>query len=170
MAEPSKELLQIIAANADPRVPLSIALTMAERESTWDPTKRGAAGEYGLFQLLPATVRGSDIGYVGPFEALLDPALNTKLATGYLMVLKERFSEWPVAVRAYNGSGAAARDYAAGVFQRLPTWDNFVRSNLDFFKRAIASSGAGVLGLLAAAAIAALVLLIGSQRRRGGEA
>lgn len=164
MAEPTKELLQTIAAHADPRVPLSIVLTMAERESGFDPTRMGAAGEYGLMQLLPKTVR-EELRYNGPLEKLLEPGFNVELGTRYLTILKERFDEWPVAVRAYNGSGPAAREYAAGVFKRLPTWDKFVRENLEFFKRAIGSRGAGMLGLLAAVAVA-LLLLASLQRKR----
>jgi soluble lytic murein transglycosylase-like protein len=165
MAGPSQEILQTITAHADPRVPLPIALTMAERESTFMPTKRGAAGEYGLFQLLPKTVRGADIGYKGPLEALLEPGLNTKLATGYLALLKDRFGTWPVAIRAYNGSGAAAQSYAVGVLQRLPAWDTYVRENLAFFAKALKGKGAiGAAALVAVAAVAALLLFRGSDR------
>ncbi len=165
MPGPSNELFQTIAVHADPRVPLPIALTMAERESTFNPRKRGAAGEYGLFQLLPRTVRGADIGYKGPLEALLEPELNTKLATGYLALLKDRFGTWPVAIRAYNGSGAAAQSYAVGVLQRLPSWDKFVRENLAFFAKALKSKGVGTAALVAVAAIAALLLFHGSGDR-----
>jgi len=155
---PTAELLATIARSSDPRVPLPIVLTMAERESTFTPTKRGAAGEYGLLQLLPATVRGADIGYSGPLPALLEAGLNTRLGTRYLAVLKDRFGTWPVAIRAYNGSGPAARDYATGVLQRLPAWDTYVRDNLDFFRKAIRSRGAVPVALLAAAAVALLIL------------
>lgn len=165
MPEPSKQLLETIARHADPRVPLSIVLTMAERETHFNPSIIGKAGEFGLFQLLPKTVR-EELKYTGPPEALLEPGLNTKYATKYLVILKDRFSEWPVAVRAWNGSGAAARAYAAGVFQRLPVWDKFVRENLEFFRKAIASRGAGVLGILAAAAAVVVVLIVSAQRKR----
>lgn len=165
MPEPSKQLLETIARHADPRVPLSIVLTMAERESHFDPSIIGDAGEFGLFQLLPKTVR-EELKYTGPLEALREPGLNTKLATKYLVILKDRFAEWPVAVRAYNGSGAAARTYAAGVFQRLPVWDKFVRDNLEFFRNAIATRGAGVLGIIAAAAAVVVVLIFSSQKNR----
>jgi soluble lytic murein transglycosylase-like protein len=159
MAEPSKELLQTIAANADPRVPLTIVLTMIERESGFDPTKRGADGEWGLMQLLPSTVRGGDIGYQGPMEELAKPPVNVKLGTGYLALLKDRHGSWPVAVRAYNGSGSEARAYAEGVFQRLPSWDRFVKANLDLFRAAVRSKGFPVVLGLAAAALVALFLL-----------
>jgi len=131
---------------------------MAERESTFTPTKRGTAGEYGLLQLLPATVRGADIRYTGPLPALLEPGLNTKLGTHYLAVLKDRFGTWPVAIRAYNGSGPAAREYAAGVLQRLPAWDTYVRDNLAFFRKAIATRGTVPAALLVGAALALLLL------------
>jgi len=161
---PTSELLTTIAAHADPRVPLPIVLTMAERESTFTPTKRGAAGEWGLMQLLPATVRGGDIGYTGPLERLLEPALNVELGTRYLALLKDRHGTWPVAVRAYNGSGAAARAYSEGVFQRLPVWDRYVRDNLAFFKAAIQRRGVPMVLGLVAAAVVAFLLLTRSQR------
>lgn len=157
------EIMATIAKNRDPRVPLAIALTVAEKESTFTPTKRGAAGEFGLFQLLPATVRGGDIGYQGPLENLYDPALNTKLGTAYLALLYERFGTWPLAITHWNGSGPAARSYATSVIQRLPSWDKFVTDNAAFFRKAV--QGAGAAALVIAAAIAALFLL----RGRGGE-
>ena len=161
---PTSDLLTAIAANADPRVPLPIVLTMVERESTFTPTKRGDAGEYGLMQLLPETVRGRDIGYRGPLEDLLKAPLNVRLGTAYLALLKERHGTWPVAVRAYNGSGAAARTYSEGVFQRLPVWDRYVRDNLAFFKAAISRRGAPIVLGLVAAAVVAFFLLTRSQR------
>lgn len=168
MAEPSRALLQTIASHADPRVPLPIVLTVAERESTFTPERRGEAGEYGLMQLLPQTVRGADVGYRGPLEKLLEPGLNVELGTRYLALLKERHGTWPVAVRAYNGSGPAARAYAEGVFQRLPAWDRFVRENLAFFKAALSRRGVPIaLGIAAAAAaVFALFVLTRSQRSR----
>lgn len=165
MAEPSADILRTIASSADRRVPLPIVLTMVERESSFVPTRRGAAGEYGLMQLLPSTVRGGDVGYRGPLERLLEPGLNVQIGTRYLALLKERHGTWPVAVRAYNGSGSAARAYAEGVFQRLPTWDKFVRENLAFFKAALSSRWPIVLGVAAAALLALLFL-----RRRGAAA
>ncbi|MGI0150163.1 MAG: transglycosylase SLT domain-containing protein, partial [Thermoplasmata archaeon] len=114
MADPSKAVLEAIARNTHPKVPYPVALAMGERETGFDPTKRGAAGEIGLFQLLPKTVR-EELRYMGPLEALFDPNLNTRLATQYLDILFRRFGTWPVAIRAYNGSGPASRAYAAGV-------------------------------------------------------
>src|SRR5258708_7756388 len=154
--------MSTIAKNLDPRVPLAIALAGAEKESTFTPTKRRTPGEYGLFQILPSTARGRDIGYTGPLENLLDPALNTKLGTGYLALLYERFGTWPLAITHWNGSGPAARSYATLVIQRLPSWDKFVTDNAAFFRKAV--RGAGVAAIVIAAAVAALFLL----RGRGG--
>jgi soluble lytic murein transglycosylase-like protein len=164
VAAPDSDTLATIAKNADPRVPLPVVLAIGERESggTWNPKQRGAAGEYGLFQLLPQTVQGSDIGYRGPLEKLLELPLNTQLATRYMALLKERHGTWPVAVRAYNGSGAAARAYAEGVLQRLPSWNKFVADNLAFFKSVLSRKGTQAVALVAAAAV--LLLLIFHRR------
>jgi soluble lytic murein transglycosylase-like protein len=158
------EIMQTIAKNLDPRVPLAIALTVAEKESTFDPTKRGAAGEWGLFQLLPATVQGDDIGYSGPLEDLLDPALNTQLATGYLALLYDRFGTWPLAITHWNGSGTAARNYATAVIQRLPSWDKFVTDNAAFFQKVAKAGGSAAIVIVAA--LVALLLLRGRSEER----
>lgn len=151
MAGPSKAVLEAIARNTHPKVPYPVALAIAERESKFDPNvPEGAAGEIGLFQLLPRTVR-EELRYLGPLAALKDPNLNTKLATQYLNILFGSTGTWPVAIRAYNGSGPAARAYAAGVLGRLPTWDAFVNANVKFFQSARARIGAGVVVLIGAA-------------------
>lgn len=161
MTVPSRELLQTIAAKTAAGVPWAIALAIAERESAFDPRKVGGSGEIGLMQLLPKTVR-EELGYRGPLAALHDPALNTALGTRYLKVLFDRWKTWPVAIRAYNGSGPAARAYAAGVLagdarsSGLPTWDAFVRANQRLFDAARA--GAGWI-VVAVAALAGVLLL-----------
>ncbi len=168
MAEPSRAVLQAIAERTDPRVPYPVVLAIGERESRFDPDPpRGSSGEVGLMQILPRTLR-EELGYRGPLEALEGPEgvpRNIALGTRYLRILFDRWHTWPEAIRAWNGSGPAARAYAAGVLQRLPSWKQYVEANLEFFRTA---QGKRTLrwGLAAAAAIVVLVLMAQARRPR----
>ena len=55
-------------------VPTWFALRIARVESNYNPRMRGAAGEYGVFQMKCATAKG--IGFSGNCAALLDPRTN----------------------------------------------------------------------------------------------
>lgn len=167
MAEPSRQALQAIAERTDPSVPYPIMFAIAERESTFNDTPpRGAAGEVGMFQLLPKTLR-TELGYTGPLEALEGPAgaaRSAELASRYLARLFLRWHTWPEAIRAWNGSGSAARAYAAGVLKELPRWDAWVEARLDYF-RTVKGKRTLRWGLVAAAALAVLLLLAARRPR-----
>src|SRR6185503_10835256 len=77
-------------------VPLSIALAVAQRESGLNQNARGAAGEIGVFQLMPGTAAG--LG-VNPYD------LNQNVEGGirYLADNYRRFGDWELALQAYNG-------------------------------------------------------------------
>lgn len=169
MAEPSQAVLRLIAARTNPNVPYPIAMAVAERETGFDPSPDdGAAGELGMMQILPKTAR-EELGYTGPFSALREPGLNLELGTGYLEKLYRRWHTWPEAIRAYNGSGPAAREYAAGVIRRIPAWEQFVRSNLELFRSAQVKRAAPWI-LAAVATLAVLALMAQPGRRQELEA
>lgn len=95
-------------------VPPEIALAVATRESGlchWSPNGnvlRGKAGEYGVMQLMPDTA--ARLG-VDPND------VNDNIHGGvkYLRQLYDQTGDWSLAVQHYNGSGPAARSYAAAV-------------------------------------------------------
>jgi len=73
----------------------ALALAVAQKESSLDPSARGAAGEVGLYQLLPSTAH--DLG-VNPW----DVAENIEGGIRYLRALLDRFRDVRLALMAYN--------------------------------------------------------------------
>jgi soluble lytic murein transglycosylase-like protein len=105
---------KIIAEANDQGVPPEIALAVATQESNlchWAPNGnvlRGAAGEYGVMQLMPATA--SSLG-VDP----TDVDQNIHGGVKFLRQLYDKYGDWGLAVQHYNGSGPAAQTYAQKV-------------------------------------------------------
>jgi soluble lytic murein transglycosylase-like protein len=109
------DLRDVIIGEANAQgVPPEIALAVAADESKichWAPNGsvlRGRAGEYGVFQLMPATA--ASLG-VDP----TDVDDNIHGGVKYLRQLYDRYGNWSLAVQHYNGSGSAAQNYAARV-------------------------------------------------------
>ena len=73
-------------------VPTWFALRIAKIESGFNPRARGAAGEYGVFQLKCATAKG--IGFRGSCGSLLNAATNVQFGLKHLSL----------AVRGSNGN------------------------------------------------------------------
>lgn len=63
-------------------VPTWFALRIAHVESNYNPRMRGAAGEYGVYQMKCATAKG--IGFRGNCSALLDPRTNVQWGLRHL--------------------------------------------------------------------------------------
>jgi soluble lytic murein transglycosylase-like protein len=90
-------------------VPPSIALAVAQQESSFNPNARGAAGEIGLFQLMPATA--ASLG-VDPS----DVSQNISGGISFLAQLFQKYGNWPAALSAYNsGSPTRSTGYANSV-------------------------------------------------------
>ena len=64
------------------QLPAEIATAVMEIESGFDPLAKGAAGEIGLMQVMPATARM--LGFRGNDTELADPAVNIALGVQYL--------------------------------------------------------------------------------------
>ncbi len=105
VAAGSPELHAMIDAAADRHgVPRDLVHRVVIRESRYDPAARN--GPYmGLMQIHPQTARG--MGYQGPAEGLLDPAVNLEYAVRYLR------GAWLV---AQGDTDAAVRWYARGYY------------------------------------------------------
>ncbi|VAV96095.1 FIG016425: Soluble lytic murein transglycosylase and related regulatory proteins (some contain LysM/invasin domains) [hydrothermal vent metagenome] len=99
-------------------VPIRIALSVVQQESSFRPRARGRAGEIGLMQLKCSTARG--MGYRGSCGGLYKVSTNLTYGMRYLRKALRRGS-----VAYYNaGIGAkrlprAARRYARQVNRRL---------------------------------------------------
>jgi Transglycosylase SLT domain len=94
----------------------AIALGVAEKETGFDQSARGKAGEVGVFQLMPGTARS-----LGVDPSDLDQ--NIQGGISYLLQLYGRFHDWQKAITAYNGKGPMARAYAEDVLgNRIPRY------------------------------------------------
>ena len=84
-------------------VPPDLAVAVARRESSLSQDARGAAGEVGLFQLMPGTAQ--ELG-VNPY----DTGQNIAGGVTYLRQQYDRFGDWGLALAAYNaGPSRVAR-------------------------------------------------------------
>ncbi len=105
----SRELYHIIRANNRSGLPLEIVLAQAGAESSFRPWLAGDVGEIGLFQLKSVTANDQGLGKYKASQ-VLDPALNTRLATTYMGTLVRQFGNVRTALAAYNqGPGNTMR-------------------------------------------------------------
>jgi len=84
-------------------VPPALAIAVAQTESSLNPNATGAAGEQGLFQLMPATA--AQLGVTDGY----DPTQNIQGGVAYLSQLYAQYGDWNTALLAYNaGPGNVA--------------------------------------------------------------
>lgn len=84
-------------------VPPEIALAVANRESGFQQSARGAKGEVGVMQLMPPTAAALGVD-------AYDPEQNIRGGVQLLRDEYARFGDWPYALAAYNcGAGCAAK-------------------------------------------------------------
>ncbi|MEP5760735.1 MAG: lytic transglycosylase domain-containing protein [Litoreibacter sp.] len=96
-------------------VPDAFALSIARRESEFDPVVISPAGARGLMQLMPGTAkdmsrkRGEEFSLSG---LLSNPSYNARLGTAYLEGLSDRYRSNPVLMSiAYNAGPGRADDW-----------------------------------------------------------
>lgn len=88
---------QILDSAKKHGIPAHIAFGLVSAESQFKPNARGADGEYGLTQLMPATARG--LGVNNP----LDPAQNLEGGFRHLSGLGKKYDgNWELALTEYN--------------------------------------------------------------------
>ena len=87
---------QIQAAAPSYGVPPSLALAVAQQESSLNPNAVSPKGAQGLFQLMPATA--ASLGVTNPF----DPSQSIAGGLTYLKSLYDQFGNWSDALIAYN--------------------------------------------------------------------
>lgn len=96
-------------------VPTELVLSIARRESEFDPAVISNAGAAGLMQLMPGTAREMaqtlDLPYSAP-RLLEDPAYNARLGGAYLAELHENFGSNIILIAAaYNAGPGRVRQW-----------------------------------------------------------
>lgn len=108
-------------------VPAELALSIARRESEFDPTAGSSVGAQGLMQLMPGTAEmmAGKLGVAYTPSKITDPDYNAKLGAEYLATLRTQFGNSPVLVAAgYNaGPGRPRRWIEERGDPRSPTVD-----------------------------------------------
>ncbi len=83
-------------------VPIWFALRIAKVESGYNPNTRGAAGEYGVYQMKCATAKG--IGFSGNCSQLLNASTNVEYGLKHLqMAMKLSNGNLKMAASKHNG-------------------------------------------------------------------
>jgi soluble lytic murein transglycosylase-like protein len=106
------------------RVDPALALAVAQHESSFNPNATGAAGDAGIFQLIPSTA--ADLGVTNSY----DPTQNIQGGVLYLAQLLQQYDgNVTTALEAYNGGqgnvnrgtiSTAAQAYPVDVLSLLP--------------------------------------------------
>lgn len=98
-------------------VPTWFALRIAHVESGYNPRARGAAGEYGVFQMKCATARG--IGFRGNCGALLNPSVNVQYGLKHLsLAVRGSRGNLKLAASKHNG-GLGRKSLVRGYVNRV---------------------------------------------------
>ena len=114
----SRQVVALITSMAPAQgVPAWFALRIAKVESNYNPDLRGAAGEYGVFQLKCATAKG--IGFSGNCSALLNPRVNVQYGLKHLaLAMKSSRGNLRLAASKHNG-GLGRRTEIAGYVAKI---------------------------------------------------
>ena len=100
-------------------IPEEFALSIARRESEFDPVVVSGAGARGLMQLMPGTAKevAGEIGEDYERSRLTeDPNYNARLGTAYLRSLSKRFGANPVLMSIGYNAGPSRAERWPGLF------------------------------------------------------
>jgi len=79
-------------------------------ESGYNPYALSYAGAMGLWQLMPRTAKGLGVSNDGGLNGRRNVTISTRAAASYLLKMKKRFGNWPLAFAAYHlGPTAVSR-------------------------------------------------------------
>jgi len=100
-------------SETDHPVPDALVLSIARRESEFDPGVSSGAGARGLMQLMPDTAKAMASALAEDYSAtalLADPAYNARLGAAYLAGLVEEFgNNYLLVAAAYNAGPSRPR-------------------------------------------------------------
>lgn len=106
-----------------------IALSIAKLESEFVPTKKGASGAVGLYQLMPDTARR--LG-VNPYIV----SENIKGGILYYQMMYKKFGSTDLALAAYNaGPGNVSRYKGVPPFRETKAFINKIKTEANGFKQ-----------------------------------
>jgi len=126
---PSEIKTSIVKTAVNMGVDPCIALSIAKLESEFVPTKKGASGAVGLFQLMPDTARR--LG-VNPYIV----SDNIKGGILYYKMMYKKFGSTDLALAAYNaGPGNVARYKGVPPFRETKTFITKIKTNANQFKQ-----------------------------------
>jgi hypothetical protein len=186
---PPPSNVQAAIANACanyPNVPCSLIQSVAQQESSYDPTVTSPEGAQGLMQIMPAN--DASLHVSNPF----DPTQSANAGAALLQTYYNQYGTWTQALEAYNqgpgsiasnGASTGAMDYAsqvllnAGIDQNLasmgpPSIDGtdtstdagdsslFDFSSLQFTDSSGSLTGVAYVGIAAAALL--LIVVVGN--------
>lgn len=105
---------------------LIAAIIDVETGGTWNPDERGDAGDIGLMQVMPGTVRDMAITLGQDAVDPWDPIDNIRLGAAYMGAMAHSYPDAYEAVAAYNGGPGGrhlsdCRTYAKVVLDRKMT-------------------------------------------------
>ncbi len=126
---PSEIKTAIVKTAVSMGVDPCIALSIAKLESEFIPTKKGASGAVGLFQLMPDTARR--LG-VNPY------IVNDNIKGGimYYQMMYKKFGSMDLALAAYNaGPGNVARYKGVPPFRETQAFISKIKTNANAFKQ-----------------------------------
>ena len=93
-------------------IPTDIFRNLISRESSWNPSATGKAGEIGLVQIKPSSAM--EVGIADIYS----PPSNLEAGARYLTAQFQRFGNWRDALSAYNAGASniqAGRGYADAI-------------------------------------------------------
>ena len=106
-------------ADAGLGAPPALVLSIARRESEFDPSVVSPAGALGLMQVMPGTGRDTARAIGLPYsqdQLLNDAAYNARIGASFLAQLGQRYGDNPVLVAAAYNAGPSRADEWIGRF------------------------------------------------------
>ena len=122
MIERSRLYLYFIVEEIDKRnMPMEVAL-LPMIESAYNPAAYSRARAVGIWQFMPSTGKRYGLKQNWWYDGRRDVLAATRAALDYLEKLHEQFSDWQLALAAYNwGENGVARAIAQNRAKRKPT-------------------------------------------------
>ncbi|MBK5106461.1 MAG: transglycosylase SLT domain-containing protein, partial [Burkholderiales bacterium] len=122
MFERSRRYVYHVVEELEKRfMPTELAL-LPMVESGYNPNALSSAQAAGLWQFIPSTGKEHDLEQNLLLDARRDILASTSAALDYLQSLHQQFSDWPLALAAYNsGEGAVTNAIGRNKARGLPT-------------------------------------------------
>jgi membrane-bound lytic murein transglycosylase D len=142
VADRAEPYLHYIVEELERRgMPMELAL-LPVVESAFQPFAYSPGQAAGIWQFIPSTGRHYGLKQTWWYDGRRDVVASTNAALNYLQQLYERFSDWELALAAYNcGQGTVARAIRANQQRGRPTdyWNlRLPRETLNYVPRLLA--------------------------------